>query len=337
MGNSKVTMEDIGNKLNVSKVTVSKALNNKGGVSPEMREKIAEVAKELGYNKTKIDEHKIHSICVVVRERYMQWDSNQPSYYVDIYHNLAREFAMKGYICNLVTVRHSVDNRQIMSDMFTQLNPDGIIVLGPIKPTYIEVIKKLKKTVLFLDSNANSSIGDGLIIDNYSGGYDLTKYSIDNNRNRIGFVGNYKATRNILDRYLGYCCAMIEKNLDIDPEWIISDRNDIGEGIDFELPENLPETFVCNCGESAYKVVEKLKQRGIKVPEEVSVLGFDDDVYSRFSNPKITVLAVEIRGMILKATNMICRNIENNGSSSLTKVTISGNLIERESFCKAVK
>ena len=89
-------------------------------------------------------------------------------------------------------------------------------------------------------------------------------------------MGSILATSSIMDRYLGYLRAL--RTADIVPreEWRLEDRGSDGKLIPLELPEDLPQAFVCSCDVVAYSLVDALEKRGIRVPEDVAVCGYDD-------------------------------------------------------------
>lgn len=336
MAKKKVTMEELGKELNISKVTVSKALNNKEGVGKELRNTIIELARKRGYYKGTLEQNRLFVVTVVVRERYVMQDISSPTYYMEIYRKLVDELEKKGYICNMITVRHSIDTSERLGELIAQSNSSGIIILGALKNNYVESIKQTNKPIVFLDSYQNNSEESVVLVDNYYGAYKLTRYCIENCINEIGFVGTIKATGSILDRYMGYSRALIEADLPINKDWIINDRCSDGHDISITLPDNLPKAFICNCGETAYKVVKILKEKNLKVPEDISVLGFDDDVFSKLCNPELTVFAVNVGAMVEKATELLLHDIDKGKKTTDTsRILVYGNIIERNSFLKA--
>ena len=92
------------------------------------------------------------------------------------------------------------------------------------------------------------------------------------------FVGSPNATKNITDRYFGYCKAMQRAGMEEEQFRFVADR-ECGKGnyrLEIELPEKLPQGFVCNCDKTAVLLLERLKERGVRVPEDVSVVSFDN-------------------------------------------------------------
>lgn len=328
-------MEDIGKRLRVSKVTVSKALNHKEGVGDELRAEILRVAKELKYQgpgASKGEQKTRYIITVIVRERYFNGEAKQPSYYMDIYQKLTSELSIRGYLCNLITIKDDIDSTFSLKELIEKFQSDGIIILGPLDENHIKLIKKYKTPILFLDSYKSEDENNVVIVDNYYSAYKLTQYSIKKGRKKIGFVGTIDATDSILDRYMGYTRALRKAGISLNEEWIIEDRGSHGEDITMHLPESMPEVFICNCGETAYKLVDLLKAKGIKIPEEVSILGFDDDVYAKFCMPQLTVIAVDLDIMVKKAVDLLYQDILGGTDDPSSRIMIHGHIIERDSF-----
>ena len=86
---------------------------------------------------------------------------------------------------------------------------------------------------------------------------------------------------------------MLEEGISPKNEWRIPDRSEEGIAIPLLLPEKLPTAFVCNCDATAFKLVQTLKERGIRVPEDISVTGFDDSIYAQLCSPPLTTVAVD--------------------------------------------
>ena len=110
--------------------------------------------------------------------------------------------------------------------------------------------------------------------------------------------------------------------------YIISDRDEYGTSIDLEINE-LPTAFVCNNDHHAYSLIIKLNQKGIKVPEDVSVIAFDNTIYSKLSNPMITTSDNHVDNMVEVASKVILKKLSSN--KVYGRVFVQGEIIERDS------
>ena len=174
---------------------------------------------------------------------------------------------------------------------------------------------------------------DTVITDNFYGTFLLTDHLVENGHRNIGFVGNIHATSSIQDRFLGYMKSLIANNLSYRPDWTVSDRLLSGENIDLELPEELPTAFVCNCDETAYRLVRSLAQRGLRVPDDISVVGFDNYMLSGICDPPITTVEVDVKSMAREGVSMLLKKIADPSCRTGVK-PVSGRLVVKESVKK---
>ena len=151
---------------------------------------------------------------------------------------------------------------------------------------------------MFLDFYDEQANADAVAGDNSYGTYRLTSHLIRLGHRRIGFVGNRKATSSIMDRYLGYCRALLVNDLPVREDWILSDREMTGGLVAPELPEDMPTAFVCNCDLTARLMIEKLNGEGYRVPEDISVTGFDDFPPGSENEVGLSTFRIDTDGMI---------------------------------------
>jgi LacI family transcriptional regulator len=188
---------------------------------------------------------------------------------------------------------------------------------------------------IFLDFVDDTFNVDTIISDNVYGAYEITKYLITQGHSKIGFIGNQLATTSITDRYIGYYKAMLEQKLVIYEEWVINDRDEEGNFIDLKLPGDLPTAFVCNCDKIAYELILLLKKNNIRVPDDVSVVGYDNYIFATLSDPQITTVEVNVEVMSEMAVASIIRRFSNPSIESSRKI-ISGRIVIRDSVSNLI-
>src|SRR5690606_24701877 len=149
-----------------------------------------------------------------------------------------------------------------------------------------------------------------VITDNFYGVYEMTNYLINRGHREIGFIGNVHTTSSIQDRFLGYYKSLLEHRIPLREDWIVNDRDDRGKFIDFELPEQLPSAFVCNCDRVAFNLIQALNDRGYRVPEDCSVVGFDNDIFAMIANPQLTTVAVDMPEMARVAVDCMINKLK---------------------------
>jgi DNA-binding LacI/PurR family transcriptional regulator len=124
---------------------------------------------------------------------------------------------------------------------------------------------------------------------------------------------------------------MLENQLKIPKEWVIPDREDERDSFEeIPLPEILPAAFICNCDLTASRVIKALQSRGLRVPEDISVAGYDDYLYPGLSNVEITSYGVDMELMACTGIETLICKIEKREYQKGLRV-IPGYLIEKQS------
>jgi len=335
----RVKLSDLAAETGVSTVTVSKALSGKAGVSRELREKIRSLAEEMGYCQPsairKAKPRKNYNIGVLIAQKYL---GKYDSFYWQIYQEITRKASEKECFTMLEVVESKEEMEPSLPKIVQEQKVDSLILIGGMDEKYLKLLcEKEGIPILFLDYYNKEAGCDAIISNSYFGSCELTSYLIHLGHTQIAFVGTLLATRSITDRYFGFCKGMLEKGLEVRKDWVIQDR-DIQEGVIdpehfIELPQEMPTAFVCNCDLTANYLIRKLRQQGIRVPEDVSVTGFDNYLMPELSEVRITTYEVDTRVMAGKAVHDIIRKMED--PDYHTGVYIAeGRLIRRESTAR---
>ncbi|MBR1861465.1 MAG: LacI family DNA-binding transcriptional regulator [Lachnospiraceae bacterium] len=333
-----VKLADIAEKFGVSVVTVSKALSGQKGVSEEMRERIVSYADELGYVQPSVARQRektvSYNIGVLVREGYLGEDS----FYWKMYRQVAENAVERGCFSMLEVINTKMEERLMLPKLLTEGKADGIIVIGALGERYLgKLLKEADAPVVFMDFNDKKQKSDGVISDSFYGAYRMTNYLIDNGHTRIAYVGTVGATGSITDRYLGYLKSLIENGLELREDWIIDDREDengaIGEGGSLKLPKDMPSAFFCNCDLTAAILIKKLQKEGYRVPEDISVAGYDDHIYTGMCDVKLTTYAVDVPEMARQAVSTLIKKVGGERYHKGTHV-IEGKIVVRDSVRK---
>lgn len=332
---SNVTMRDIADKLGVSSVTVSKALNDKEGVGEELKLQIKALAQEMGYRYNamakSMKEGLSYNVGVIIPERFA--GTEQSSFYLNVYKCITKILEKQGYYGIIHILSHSDEKLLKLPRIYNENKVDGFIILGQVNKQYIEKIQQVEIPKVFLDFYDEHAEIDSVTTDNFYAAYELTNYLFRNGHEEIAYVGNLYSTSSIQDRYLGYYKSLLEHGRLLKQEHIINDRDEDGAYIDIELPETLPTAFVCNCDQVAHNLVQKLKEVGYKIPHDCSVVGFDNDIYATITDPALTTVEVDIEQMAINAVNLVLEKI-NDQSTTFGRILVKGKIIYRNSVNK---
>ncbi|NLD26891.1 MAG: LacI family transcriptional regulator [Acholeplasmataceae bacterium] len=306
----KVTMDDIARRFAVSKVTVSKALNNKDGVSEELRMRIKEEASKLGYSinnaARSLRTQKSNNVGLLIAERYI---NNDNSYYFGVCGRIISQLTQFGYSGVMETLSDEVEKALRLPLMYTEGKVDALIVVGQLSNDYLRLFENFKIPVVFFDFYVDGIDVDSIIVDNFFSGFAVAQHLIKKGHKRIGFVGSLNSTSSIQDRFLGFYRALLVHNLKINYDYIIDDRDPEGHMINLELPKEMPTAFICNNDEVAYRFIQKLKVNNYRVPEDISVVSFDNILYSTLSVPALTTVDNNVDEMVKVVCKMIMKKL----------------------------
>lgn len=326
-----VTMSDIAKVMNVSTVTVSKALGDREGVSSELRERIKQKATEMGYRmhtSTNARDGLTYNIGIVVARHFI---ADASAFYWIMYRYIVELLQKQNFYGMLEVVDEVSEGIEEIPNSVLDHKVDGLIVLGQFSEEYIDRLMSYSIPTVFLDFYGSRENTETVLSDSFYGAYMLTNHLIDNGHRRIGFLGSISSTSSIQDRYLGYYKALLENRIPLRQDWVIGDRSNESDIFpQFTLPQDMPTAFVCNCDETAYKLINQLQANGYNVPDDVSVVGYDNHIYSTISNPRITTIDVNSRMMSAEAVDIILHKIRD-GSYRHGRTLVTGQLIKRES------
>ncbi|AGC67488.1 HTH-type transcriptional repressor PurR [Thermoclostridium stercorarium subsp. stercorarium DSM 8532] len=328
----RVTLSDIAKVLNVSNVTVSKALSGQKGVSEELREKIRRLADQMGYRQPSSKRNNSSkNIGVIVPGRYFEIRN---SFYWYMYQELATVAVKEKCFTMLEVIEPEDEEKHELPKLIQENKVDGIILLGRPKNGYIKTIREESSLpMVCLDFFDDFSNCDSVISDGFYGTYMLTNYLFRMGHTDIAYVGTLLYTGSITDRYLGYCKSMMEHGQEIRKEWILDDRDwATGDVLSFEfkLPEKMPTAFVCNCDLTASLLIKHLRKLNYRVPEDISVVGFDNYLYPGLSDIGITTYDVNVREMVKKSISILLDRINHVKIKPGVRI-VQGEIVYKES------
>lgn len=326
-----VSMNEIANIFKVSKVTVSKALNDKPGVSDELRKEIKKRAEQMGYRinsaARSLKTNKAFNIGILIAERFIE---DPASYYFGVWGKLTTVLSDLGYSAIMETLTVKNENELNLPMMYSERKVDGLIILGQLKKDYLNLFENFDMPVVFFDFYIKDSNVDSVVIDNFYSGYQITNMLVSKGHTRIGFVGNIYSTSSIQDRFLGYYRSLLENKIPINYDYCVSDRNDDGQLIELTLPKQMPTAFVCNNDQVAYRYIQMLNKHGIKVPIDCSIVSFDNTIFSTLSNPPITTVDTHVEEMVNVVTKVMLKKI-NVPNKSYNRILVKSSIIVRDS------
>jgi LacI family transcriptional regulator len=336
-----VTIYDISKALNISASTVSRGLNNSPQVRKELRRKIMLTAQEMGYQHNKfaanLRQKRTRTLGVVIP----RIDSHFMSTVISGMEKVANN---AGYQLLISQSEESAALEEANIQALFNSRVDGLLVSLSFETKNQDAFKNVFRKdmpIVFFDRIFLCSNCVSVIIDNYSAGYEATKHLIDQGCRKIVHVGG-SMNRNVYnDRYRGYRQALTDSSLDYDDRMLIlTDLSDNSGGIIIrQLLGNgtMPDGIFTANDTSAVSLICELKKRGYRVPDDVAVVGFNDDPVSRIVEPNLTTVHYPGRAMGEVAASTMIRILEGTQYEKVNSIILSHELIVRESSIRTGK
>lgn len=345
-------LEDIAKLANVSKATVSLALNNKPGISEGTRANILRIAQEYEY--TPLRKHKPKNIdgsgrlkirfVACTNEDVISENYEQQPFFNELLSYLSMEMSAKHH--SLITNKLSKQNfLEELIALEKNEASDGIIFLGTnLTSAHITPLSERFSKLVILDTlcgNANCNI---VTMNNYLGAYESTKHLLEMGHYKIGYAKGTPRINNFYDRQRGFNDALLHYKIDPDtiPKLHVSGmRIGIIEKDISQLSKFVDSVTAVFCENDyiALSLIKTLNKHGIHVPKDLSVIGFDDISESRATVPELTTIHVPIKEIAQEAVALI--ELEATTEMKIKKqIFLNTQLVIRESvekFSKASK
>jgi LacI family transcriptional regulator len=334
----RVTMEDIARHSGVSLTTVSLVLRDKPGINDETRRRVLDTARTLGYRRRLPSEaaplQGLRHIGVIVKARmYDKPEDNQ--FYAPVLAGI--EAACRKQQTNLLyaTVPVDEDNHpQELPRMLLEDGLDGLLLIGAfVDATIAHLMHRSPAPTVLVDAYAADNGYDSVVSDNFRGAYQAVAYLIQQGHRRIGVVGSMpNAYPSIEERRRGYLQALSDYGI-AEPLFAdshIAHPEAAAAGI--ELLRRAPDVtalFCCN-DLIAVEVMRAAQQLGRCVPDDLSIVGFDDIDLAAHIAPALTTMRVDKVSMGRMAVQLLAQRIEFRDASHVTAI-LRPTLVERQS------
>ena len=297
-----VTIKDMAEILGISTTTVSNVIHGiTSQVSQKTVEKVEKLLEEYEYvpniNARNLANNSSRIIGMVIKGRRDRIDNLiANSFFGDLVSAIEAETRARGYFMMLYI---SDDINELMRHVSTW-NVDGLVMIGILHDDFARIKSRYKKPAVLIDSYAPRNVADyvNVGLDDEQACYDMADYLLENGHRKIAFLADNMEGVDY-QRYMGFLRAMHDHGVGTDEDNLIM----IHPGI-LERRSNMREiyeksknftAFMCCSDYYAAMLISDFTDRGVKIPEEVSFTGFDDDAMSRLVRPKLTTIHQNIR------------------------------------------
>ncbi len=319
-----------------SAATVSNALNNKKGVNKKTVEIIQKAARESGYNKVKMS-----NIKFVIYKKLGHIFSDNP-FFEPLIQGVVTAGNAEGYETIVTNLVESDPDFKRQRDQILNDSSSGILLLATeLSEEDVKAFKNAVAPLVVVDGWFNNLCFNTVLMNNSDSVIHLVNYLVENNHEQIGYLQSKFLIQNFSDRRNGYKSAMYRNNLEVRQEFLVDlfpTMDGAFEDMDLYLSGNpkLPTAFVADNDIIALGAMKAMRKHGIKIPDEVSIVGFDDLPFCTVSSPALTTVKVyqyEIGRVAVR--NLI--DTSKNGGLIQSKIEICTKFIERDTVKKLTK
>src|SRR5262245_8129083 len=332
-----VTIMDVAQEAGVSYATVSRVVNNKGYIKPETRERVMRAVTRLGYVVNQQARRLASGRSQVVGLLVPGVDS---AYIGEIIRGIDEELVSASYDLMLFTTHQRRTRESAHVATLTQGMADGLLLVLPRDPgAYLETLRRRGFPYVLIDHQGIDDAGPAVGATNHQGGYDATRHLIELGHRRIGFITGRLDLGCSNDRLAGYHAALAEFGLPADPQLVR--EGDFSQPTGFrcarellDLPQSPTAIFASN-DVMAFGVMEAARVRGLQIPADISIVGFDDIAQASHVHPQLTTVRQPLEQMGRLATRMLLRQIDDRQRPA-ERIDLPTELIIRES-CRALE
>lgn len=323
----KVTMQDIADLLDVSRVTVWKVLNHKPGVSKSLSNQILSTAREVGYLKPGQDEKDFIEPNMNNSQKTISVIISRPKssvFWVNIIHAVAKELDRHGINLMYTYLPPNFYKGYVLPGALTSGSVDGMLIMNVYNKELLVMINKLNIPKVYLDLVTDFPIetitGDLVLLEGESTVKKITDRIIKKGRTEIGFIGDVNYALTNKKRFDGFLAAMKENKLKVNPNYCLT--GSIGIYTYYEeisaFLDNLnkmPQAFVCASDFIASFLMQYFMEHEFKVPNDIAMSGYDGSTEYSMVSGKLTTVQVQTSSLGKRLAQQLLYRIENTQSS----------------------
>jgi len=330
------TIKDVAKKAGVSLSTVSLVLNRKKNVSEETVKKVQQAIEELNYHPQRsaqgLASKKSGNIGFILTTDHF---SQAEPFYTKIFLGAEIEARKHNYYIILTTVEQKF-NKKSIPRLLLERNVDGVILAGKVPDGLIHYIQQIDLPIIFIDYFPVNGNYPAVLIDNIAGAKQAVKHLIKKGHDHISFVGGDISHPSIQERFLGYKQALEEAKIPFNENLVILDEDYPGDKNGYSAlcklrkrKASFTAIFAANDA-MAFGCMRCLKEKGIKVPDQIALVGFDDVDVSWQMEPQLTTIKVDKEDMgAIAVKNMV--DLISSHRKSLGKILVPVELVIRSS------
>ena len=346
-GEAKVRITDVAEVLGVAPSTVSRALNGKKGVGARQREKILALAKEMGYEAETDESQSEKPVKRPLRETtsnkiaFVLGDIRNP-FYVDLAYNIQKRLSDEGYQIVIFNTEYSLEREQEILLQADSENLAGVFLVTVQSESIVEALHSVSLPVVLVNRNLPMFSGDSVFADNFQAGYLAAVHLSDLYHKKIGFIRGPEVSSASSMRDDGFVQAMSNFGLLVDERFIfesdlkLESGREAAKALLLHAAEERPTAMIVGNDLTALGFMDECKNQGLSIPEDLSVISFDNIVYSSLKGIELTTVSQHVEEMSSEAARLMLKQLKGD-TEHPERIIITPELVVRRSTMQAVK
>lgn len=334
-----ISAKELAQILNISPATVSMVLNKKPGISDRTRTLVLEAAEQYGYDLSKKMESDSRGVIQLAIYKIHGTVVTDTPFFSAVIEGINEGCKEAGYELQ-ITYFYEQDNIKDQLTVLAEKNIRGLLLLGTeMTEEYFKPFSDIKIPMVVLDTYFEQLYCDTVLINNVQGAYIATDYLASQGNDLVGYLRSSYSIGNFEERADGYFKALRHHHIDTDHPYVhLLTPSMEGSYMDMKhlLEQNVPvaNAYFADNDLIAAGAIRAFKEAGYRIPEDISIVGFDDMPICEFLEPKLTTMAVPKQQLGIHAVQRLVRKIEHR-TRTVIKIEVSPQLHERESVKKA--
>ena len=338
MANNKhrTSLKDLATELGVSIATVSRALRNSPEIGQEMQEKVKALAKKLNYRPNpfaqSLRKEAPRVIGVVLPNLVTH-------YYAAVLDGIEDEARREGYSVISANTHEDSETEVRAIDNFISLHVEGIIACLAQNTTdykHFEEIADMGIPLVFFGRTCLPDKFSSVMANGDVAAQEATQHLIDTGSKRIAFIGGPNHLDMVRRRKHGYLEALRENKIPIERELVVCEKIDYNWALEATTKlleqENPPDAILAFNDIITFAAFTAIKEKGLRIPEDVALMGFTDDVHAKYVTPRMSAIEDQSHEMGREACKLLLKNI--NGDTKIYKKIVPQKLVIRDTSAK---
>ncbi|MCB0195566.1 MAG: LacI family DNA-binding transcriptional regulator [Anaerolineae bacterium] len=303
MARRKITIKDVALEADVSVASVSLYLNNKPGLADETRQRIGETITKLGYvpRRTNATPNEASFIGLLVEK--MMLSAFFDMFYGEVIQGMEYRARKLGYNIALMQIEPDGELPRLLAEHPGNLA--GLVMLGGggINREVVSQVLQEELPAILVDNAIPDIEIDAVMPDYVSGAYQVVRYLIEQGYRHIACIRGPGKYQSLVQRFRGYCCALIEAGLPLEPDLIQPSLSAGTPNKGYRETKALLErgqpidAIFCVSDRTAFGTLQALKEANLRIPDDIAVVGFDNVAQSGHTVPPLTTVDVPKQAM----------------------------------------